>query len=252
MSGMNPAEFANIAKSEKDFWWYRGMRSIFFRLVEPHLSGRRVRRALEAGCGTGYFSRLLQAEKLLPVVPIDLGWEGLRHARSMGVERAVQANALRLPFAGGVFDLVLSLDVLPHFPPGEEQAAVDELARVLAPGGLLVIRTAALSFLRSRHSAFVFERQRYTRGQLERLARQAGIRVLRSTYANSLLMPIALAKFRLWEPLTRAEPSSGVEPVSPWLDRILFSALALEAEWLGSGRDFPIGQSLILVGEKMV
>jgi SAM-dependent methyltransferase len=252
MSGMNPAEFANIAKSENDFWWYRGMRSIFFRMVEPHLSGRRIRRALEAGCGTGYFSRLLQAEKLLPVVPIDLGWEGLLYAKSMGVQRPVQANALRLPFATRAFDLVLSLDVMPHFKPGEEQAAVDELARVLAPGGLLVIRTAALNVLRSRHSEFVFERQRYTRGQLEGLAKQAGIRVLRSTYANSLLMPIALAKFRLWEPLTRAEPSSGVEPVAPWLDRILFSALAAEAEWLGGGRDFPIGQSLILVGEKMV
>ena len=252
MSGMNPAEFANIAKAENDFWWYRGMRSIFFQIVEPYLAGRRVQRALEAGCGTGHFSRLLQMEKRLPVTPIDLGWEGLRHAKSMGVERLAQANALRLPFADRAFDLVLSLDVIPHFQPGEEQAAVDELARVLEPGGLLVIRTAALNLLRSRHSEFVFERQRYTRGQLLSLARQAGIRVLRATYANSLLMPIALAKFRLWEPLTRQAPSSGVEPVAPWLDRILYSALAAEARWIGGGRDLPIGQSLLLVGEKMV
>lgn len=251
MSGMNPAEFANIAKSEADFWWYRGMRSIFFRVVEPHLAGRRVRRALEAGCGTGYFSRVLQQERGLPVAPIDLGWEGLLHARSLGVERLAQADALRLPFAAGAFDLVLSLDVLPHFKPGEEQGAVDELARVLAPGGLLVIRTAALNILRSRHSEFVFERQRYERGQLLELARRAGIRVLRCTYANSLLMPVALAKFRLWEPLTRQAASSGVEPVAPWLDRLLYSALEAEAGWLGAGRDFPIGQSLILVGEKV-
>lgn len=252
MSGMNPAEFANIAKSEADFWWYRGMRSIFFRMVEPHLKGRRVRLALEAGCGTGYFSRLLQHDRGLPVVPIDLGWEGLRHARSMGVERAVQADALRLPFAAGAFDVVMSLDVLPHFPPGVEQSAVNELARVLVPGGLLVIRTAALNLMRSRHSEFVFERQRYTRGQLLGLTKRAGVRVLRCTYANSLLMPVALAKFRLWEPLTRQAPSTGVEPVSPWLDRLLYSALETEANWLGAGRDFPIGQSLILLGEKMV
>jgi SAM-dependent methyltransferase len=250
MSGMNPAEFANIAKAEDDFWWYRGMRSIFFRVVEPHLAGRRIRHALEAGCGTGYFSRLLQAERLLPVVPIDLGWEGLRHARSMGVERLAQANALALPFPTASFDLTLSLDVMPHFLPGDEQRAIGELARVTAPGGLVVIRTAALNLLRSRHSEFVHERQRYTRTQLTGLARSAGIHVLRCTYANSLLLPIALAKFRLWEPLTRANPTSGVELVSPWLDRILFSALAAEADWLGSGRDFPIGQSLILVGEK--
>ena len=35
---MNPAEFANIAKSEKHFWWYRGMRTILFRLVDPYLA----------------------------------------------------------------------------------------------------------------------------------------------------------------------------------------------------------------------
>jgi SAM-dependent methyltransferase len=250
MSGMNPAEFANIAKSEDGLWWYRGMRSIFFRMVEPHLAGRRIRRALEAGCGTGYFSRLLQAGRGLPVVPIDLGWEGLRHAKSLGVERPVQANALSLPFGAGSFDLVLSLDVLPHFKPGEEERAVKELARVLEPGGLLVIRTAALNILRSRHSEFVYEQQRYTRGQVVELARGAGVRVLRCTYANSLLMPVALAKFRIWEPLTRQPPASGVAGVAPWLDRLLYAALAAEAGWIGAGLNFPIGQSLILIGEK--
>jgi SAM-dependent methyltransferase len=250
MSGMNPAEFANIAKSEQDFWWYRGMRSILFRMLDPYLAGRRVRRALEAGCGTGYFSRLLQKERRLPVFPVDLGWEGLRYARSMGVARPTQANALALPFPDGAFDLVLSLDVLPHFERGDEGRAVGELARVLEPRGLLVIRTAALDLLRSRHADFVYERQRYTRGQLEMLARKAGIRVLRSTYANSLLMPVALAKFRIWEPLTRQAPASGVEQVAPWLDRLLHRALAAEAAWIGGGRNFPIGQSILLIGEK--
>jgi SAM-dependent methyltransferase len=248
---MNPAEYANIANSEKDFWWYRGMRSILFRMLEPHLSGRKIGRALEAGCGTGYFSYLLQNERRLPVTPVDVGWEGLRRARSMGVQRPVQANILNLPFGNAAFDLVLSIDVLPHLIRGEDQRGMDELGRVLAPDGLLVVRTAALHLLRSRHSEFVYERQRFTRSRLTELARHAGIRVLRCTYANSLLLPIALAKFRLWEPLTRQAPSSGVEPVAPWLDRILFGALAAEARWIGAGHDLPIGQSLVLIGEKM-
>ena len=36
------------------------MRQILFRMLEPHLAGRKIGRALEAGCGTGYFSYLLQ------------------------------------------------------------------------------------------------------------------------------------------------------------------------------------------------
>jgi SAM-dependent methyltransferase len=253
MSGLiNPAEFANIAKSEKHFWWYRGMRTILFRLLDPYLAGRNIGRALEAGCGTGYLSRLLQTERGWPVVPMDYSWQGLRYAREMGVERAVQGDIRGLPFPDGAFDLVMSVDVLPHMPLGEEYPAARELARVLARGGLLVVRTAALDILRSRHSEFVFERQRFTRRRLMGLVTGAGVRVLRCTYVNSLLLPVALAKFWAWEPLLRRPPASGVEPVAPWLDKLLYAPLELEAAWLGAGRDLPVGQSLVLIGEKMV
>ena len=248
---MNPAEFANIANSERDFWWYRGMRSILFRMLEPYLRTRKVAHALEAGCGTGYFSYLLQKERRLPVTPVDIGWEGLRLARSMGVERPVQANILGLPFGNGAFDLVLSIDVIVHLERGDEQRAVNELARVLAPGGLLVLRAAAFDALRSRHSAFVHERQRFTRARLTTIAEKAGIRILRCTYANTLLLPVALAKFRVWEPLTRQVPASGVHTVSPWLNRMLYGALAAEAAWIGAGRGLPVGQSVVLIGEKV-
>ena len=69
--------------------------------------------------------------------------------------------------------------------------------------------------------------------------------MLRCSYANSLLMPVALAKFRLWEPLLRKPPASGVQPVAPWLDRLLHAPLAMEAAWLGTGSDLPLGQSLV-------
>jgi SAM-dependent methyltransferase len=248
---MNPAEFANIARSERDFWWYRGMRAILFRLLERYLAGRRISRVLEAGCGTGYLSRLMQQERGWPVVPMDISADGLRYARGMGVERAVQADTTRLPFAGGAFDLVMSIDVLAHLPRPVEFDAAHELARVLRPGGLLVIRTSALDILHSRHSDFAFERQRFTRRRLVDMATTSGIRVLRCTYANSLLLPVALAKFRLWEPLLHAPASSGVEPVAGWLDRALYAPLAMEAAWIGSGRNFPLGQSLLLIGEKL-
>jgi SAM-dependent methyltransferase len=249
---MNPAEFANIAVSERDFWWYRGMRDILFRMLEPHLAGRRIRRAFEGGCGTGYISHLLQSERQMPIVPLDLGWEGLCFGRKMGLRDAVQGDLAMLPFPDTLFDLVMSLDVIVHFERGTEHRAARELARVLVPSGLMVVRVSALDILHSRHSDFAFERQRFTRKRLMGLFAGCGIRVLRCTYANSLLMPVALAKFRIWEPLTRQAPASGVAPVSPWLDRLLGLPLAAEARWLGSGYDLPVGQSLILIGEKMV
>lgn len=251
MSGsMNPAEFANIAKCEKDFWWYRGMRAIFDRIVEPYLAGRRIARALEAGCGTGYFSHLLQTQRRWPVVPVDISADGLRYARGMGVRRLAQADISALPFSSNAFDLVLSMDVLPHLPRGAEDGAIAEFGRVLAPGGLLILRVAALEILRSRHSRFAHERQRFTRARLAASVERAGVRVLRSTYANSLLLPVSFTKFRIVEPLLRKPAASGVEAVAPWLDRMLYRALAAEASWIGAGHDFAAGQSLLLIGEK--
>lgn len=248
---MNPAEFANIARVEREFWWYRGMQRILLRLLDGMKNGRAPSRVLEAGCGTGYIAGLLQQERGWPVVPIDLGWEGLRYARGMHVERLAQADISSLPFREGSFELVLSLDVIVHFPRGQEQSAMEELVRVLAPGGLLILRVSALDLLRSRHSEFTYERQRFTGKRLKQLASAHGIRVLRCTYANSLLLPIALLKFRIWEPLLRKPPASGVELVPRWLDRLLYMPLAAEAAWLAAGLNFPLGQSLILIGEKV-
>jgi SAM-dependent methyltransferase len=251
MSFMNPAEFANIRKSEERFWWYRGMRAILFRFLEPHLAGRKIADALEAGCGTGYLSHVLQRERGWPIVPLDYSWDGLRYAREIGVQRPVQGDTRSLPFADGRFDLTLSIDVLAHVPRGEEHLAARELARVTRAGGLVVVRTAALDVLRSHHSEFVDERQRFTLRRLTGLFTGAGVRVLRCTYINSLLLPVALFKFRVCEPLMSKPAKSGVEPVADWLDRLLYTPLGIESAWIGAGHSFPIGQSLLLLGEKI-
>ena len=247
---MNPAEFANIAQAEERLWWYRGMQRILLRLLDPIVRNNKFDRVLEGGCGTGYLSKVLGERYGWSMYPLDLGWEGLEYARGMGLARLTQGDMTKLPFGDASFDCVLSMDVIVHLPRGEEGQAFAELARVLKPGGYFVVRVSALDMLHSRHSDFAHERQRFTRSRLVRSARDAGVEVLRCTYANSLLMPIALAKFRIWEPLSKAPPASGVAPVSPWLDRALYLPLWMEAGLLGLGADFVLGQSLILIGRK--
>jgi SAM-dependent methyltransferase len=247
---MNPAEFANIAKSEDQFWWYQGMRKIMFAMLDPIAAKRRFERVLEAGSGTGHFSLALQQRYQWPMYPIDLGWEGIEYGKSLGVARQAQADIQALPFASASFDAMLSMDVVVHLPLGDEIKPMREFARVLKPGGLAVIRVSALDALRSRHSEFAMERQRFTKARLLKLSQECGFRALRVTYANSLLLPVAFAKFRIWEPLTNAVPASGVEPVSPVVNQLLSLPLTLESLWLGAGCSFPLGQSIILIAER--
>lgn len=245
---MNDAEFANINALEESMWWFRGQRKILNQLLDPLAPGHR--RALEAGCGTGYQAREFTRRYGWQVTPLDLSAEGLRHGQRLGVERLVQGDLQCLPFAAGTFDAVLSLDVIVHFPAGEESRAFAELARVLRPGGLFVVRVSALKMLRSRHSVFTHEKQRFTAGHLRRCATNAGIEALRITYANSFLVPVAWFKFRIWEPLTNAPPASGVAPLPAWLDALFGNALAAEAALIGRGVNLPLGQSVLLVGRK--
>ncbi len=227
------------------------MRSIQLGLLRGYLNQRAFHRALEAGCGTGYLARRLQRERNLPLVAMDYSAEGLRYGAADGLQRASQGSLLELPFAAGAFDLAMSFDVLQQFQPGEESRALSELGRVLQQGGVLALRVSAFRALRSRHSEFVCERQRYTRRGLRRLVEAAGFRVVRVTYANTLLAPVAFLKFRVVEPLFRTPANSGIQPLPHWLDRLFFTLLAAEAAWLRRGFNLPFGQSLLLIAEKI-
>lgn len=246
---MNPAEFDNIARSERDFWWYRGMREILFALLDPaRLAAASY--VLEAGCGTGYLSKVLAERYGWRMTPLDLGREGLAYARGYGLSQLVQGDVAALPFAASAFDALVSMDVIVHLPRGGESSTCAEFARVLKPGGLLALRVSAFDALRSRHSDFCEERQRFTRSRLAHAVEHAGFQIERATYVNSLLLPISLFKFRVWEPLTRAPAASGVAMVPAWLDRLLYLPLRAEAAWVARGGGFPAGQSLVLIAKR--
>jgi SAM-dependent methyltransferase len=247
---MNPAEFGYIAAAEERMWWFRGMRAILYALLDPLAGDGGFGRVLEAGCGTGTNARALHGRYGWEITALDLAAEGLAHARRAGTARLVQANATALPFAAGSFGLVLSLDVLAHLERGEEREALREFARVLRPGGWVVVRCSALDALRSRHSEFVNERQRFTKRRLTQSLEACGFAVRRATYANSLLLPVAWAKFRLWEPWTRAAADSGVQVPSEWLNGALRTPLAVEAALIRRGINWPLGQTVIALAQR--
>jgi demethylmenaquinone methyltransferase / 2-methoxy-6-polyprenyl-1,4-benzoquinol methylase len=93
--------------------------------------------ALDLASGTGDFSHLLR--KRLPwarTIAVDLTEPMLRLARKRGLPDAVCADAGALPFADGSFDGVFIGYGLRNFPNLE--GAVQEIARVTRPGGLMV------------------------------------------------------------------------------------------------------------------
>jgi SAM-dependent methyltransferase len=104
-------------------------------LVDAHLG--HARRVLDVGCGEGQVARRLTAQGV-DVVGVDPTRAQIReaHARAGGPEYA-QASAERLPLRRESFDGVVMCLVLEHLDPFEP--AVEEVARVLEPGGRFVL-----------------------------------------------------------------------------------------------------------------
>jgi len=124
-------------------------REIADRLL-AHLSFTKIepKRILDIGCGTGYFTRLLRSRYTrAEVVAVDLSEAMVAttragHARRLpwhGRNRHVCGDAAALPFKPEQFDLVCSNLTMQWLP--DPQAMLQEMRRVLAPGGLILFST---------------------------------------------------------------------------------------------------------------
>ena len=91
---------------------------------------------LDAGGGTGRVSAPL-CQLVERLVISDLSLAMLRQAAEKGCVQPLRARVQRLPFPDGCFSRILVVDAFHHF--GDQPASAVELARVLAPGGRLVI-----------------------------------------------------------------------------------------------------------------
>jgi SAM-dependent methyltransferase len=245
---LNADEYGRMFKAEERQWWYAGMRSISFGLLDSVL-GRGLPatrpRLLDAGCGTGR-NLLLLAERG-QAVGVDLSPDALEFCRRRGVT-VTRASVLSLPFADSVFDGLISFDVLYHAWVNDDRMATRELVRVLRPGGWLLFRVPALEMLWGAHDEAVHSRHRYTKAEVRALLEASGLEVLRATYCNSFLFPVLLLRRTLDRLLGRQGSDVGFLPAPlEWLFRRILLA---EAAWLSLGRNLPVGASVVALARK--
>jgi SAM-dependent methyltransferase len=245
---VKPAEYRRMYEAEEAQWWYAGQRAIAGGLLEPALASaaRPARpRLLDAGCGTGF--NLVALGRLGRAAGIDLAPEALAFCRQRGVS-AGRGSLLALPVLDASVDVVTSFDVLYHAWVTDDRAAVAEMARVLVPGGLLLVRVPALKVLWGAHDTEVQSRHRYTRGELRSLLEGCGLTVLRATYSNSILFPLLLARRTLDRLLGREGSDVGFLPAP--LEWVFKKTLLAEAALVRRGLSFPVGASVVALARK--
>lgn len=120
-------DLAAVCYPTKPAVYNRLVNGIFARAIEGALGQLRPGKVLEIGCGRGRWLRLLSQQ----------GWKTFGIDIARVARPQVMASASAVPFRAGTFDLVLAITVLQHLEEKEE--ALDEVRRLLAPSGRLLL-----------------------------------------------------------------------------------------------------------------
>lgn len=244
----DPTYFDVMAAHARSHWWYEGRR----RLVAEVLAGRLPRGAtvLDVGCGTG--DNLATLEALTgggPVNGFELSAYAIRHAPVGPVGARVSvARAEALPCRSGSADLVACMDVLEHLD--DDAVALEELRRVLRPGGLLLLTVPAYQWLWGSHDVAAAHRRRYSRPSVLRVTEAAGFTTERCTYFNSFLVPPAAALRRT--PLRRlsAGADDEVGASAPVVAKAMSAFSRAERSVIRRGSRIPFGLSVLVLARR--
>jgi SAM-dependent methyltransferase len=113
--------------------WHR------YAFARRFAAGRRV---LDAACGEGYGASLLAAVAA-GVVGVDIDAATIAHASARYGDgtriRFVEGSCATLPLPDASFDVIVSFETIEHLAAADQPAMLAEFARVLAPGGIVVI-----------------------------------------------------------------------------------------------------------------
>jgi SAM-dependent methyltransferase len=227
------AQPGSSSLGREGYWWHRARTDLLGAVMTPHLAA--PRRTLDVGSADAPSVGWMRGEQ--QHVSLDLFPDGLRPGEG------VVGSATDLPFADGTFDVVSAFDVVEHC--ADDDRAVAELRRVLAPGGRMLLSVPAYQWAWSDHDVRAGHHRRYTRAGIVGLVEGTGMDVLRATYAFGGVFPLFAAE-RLRRRLRPATgPDSRLPEVSPAVDRALMGVCRAEAHLLRR-RDLPFGSSVFV------
>ena len=251
-----PTPVLTLLDEDKHAWFAGRTRAILKYLdAEPGpLSPGQQRKVLDVGGGAGNMAHHLSHYG--QVIGIDFSSRPLPVAQQRGLT-VLQGGGDALPFADAEFDLVALLDTVEHIP--DELGVFQECARVLKPGGKLIVTVPAFMWLWSYNDEINAHQRRYTAPELRQKIELFGLEVRRISYNNFFLFP-AVAAMRLLRPyrpslksphLTQAEDVYQVEmePIPEPANTFLHGVYRLEAELL-QRVTLPVGVSVICLAEK--
>jgi SAM-dependent methyltransferase len=230
---MDPQHLKELLNVEQTYWW-----NVAKTELVQHLLGcwfPPPGRLVEGGIGGGSNLRAFQ-QMGYDVLGLDSCPESVEHTMSRDLSAQVHDLQQPWPVDPGSIRAIVLLDVLEHLP--DPVMALKQTARLLEPGGGLVVTVPAYPALLGPWDEMLGHLRRYTKTSLMEQAAKAGLSPLWISYWNSFALPVAIGvrlKQRLFPRRHSAEfprvPNSVNEGLKllAKLERHLLSSISIPA-----------------------
>ena len=244
---MDSAEYRRMAQVEQSHWWYQATRRLLRQFIVselPEVEQSTPRRLLDAGCGTGATGAWMS--EFGSVIALDTEVEALNLYRLAHPDaRMIHGDISSIDLPDDYVNVALCVTVLYHAEVVDPQKAVNEMARVVIPGGVVCLMEPGVRRLRRSHDQVTHAARRFSRRELETLAANAGLDIIRSTGAYSFLVPPAWLKSRVERNSTSSDLDSNTSGLFG-----LFGLLARFERRVLRVVSLPFGLSVIVVARK--
>jgi SAM-dependent methyltransferase len=180
------------------------------------------------------------------VVGLELSAAAIRFCESKGLGPVRQGDICAMPFPDSSFDFVLATDVIEHVE--DDGRALEEIYRVLAPGGYVLLTVPAFNSLWGLQDEVSLHKRRYRIGGLLDRVGRAKLLPKRAFYFNYLLFGPIWGARRLMR-LFRFELASEGQVNTPALNAVLSRIFAFDV-WTAPRVRPPLGVSILVIAQK--
>ncbi len=235
---MEESNFDEYDKFPPGFWYIHSRRDLLERLLSEQKAGK----ILDLGCGTGFNYETL--EKHGEVFNLDIDSRALKSCEEKGITNLYCADATKTPFDDSTFDVVVAIELLEHIQ--DDEGAVEEIRRILKPGGRLVFTVPANEKLWSSDDELAHHQRRYTKESIQKLlGKNFTKKYLGYRYFFIYLPSIAVFKFQKAQSKKKGKQVNSLTMTPRPLNFLLRSVMSFENLLISKGVRFPFGIGLV-------